>query len=340
MIIGEEVLNYKIIRQPYRITMAKWDFTVTQKRILTKLISLLQKEISLVAKGMPIGQLEIFSNVDDSIKLTFSLNDIVKNSNNYTHVKKTLQELRNFDVQIVLPATKSKTSKKPEVETILTGLIERAVLTKHSRNVTVIIHKATAQELVKATNGLTQFAEEVMYRTDNSYTQKLYELISHWKDKEVFSISPDDFREKLSLTDKYPLIKDLIRRIIKPAEVELKEIADVFFIFNTSTTGRKITKFNFVIKHKKTLHQDELNQIRLRDDNIHLLKAHLGFRSDHIDSIADILYSNDLIGELRNKIIELYAYVQEAARTPQTAIKKVPEYIIRSLKNEFDSRIK
>ena len=296
MIIGEEVLNYKIIRQPYRITMAKWDFTVTQKRILTKIISLLQKEISLVAKGMPIGQLEIFSNVDDSIK--------------------------------------------PEVETILTGLIERAVLTKHSRNVTVIIHKATAQELVKATNGLTQFAEEVMYRTDNSYTQKLYELISHWKDKEVFSISPDDFREKLSLTDKYPLIKDLIRRIIKPAEVELKEIADVFFIFNTSATGRKITKFNFVIKHKKTLHQDELNQIRLRDDNIHLLKAHLGFRSDHIDSIADILYSNDLIGELRNKIIELYAYVQEAARTPQTAIKKVPEYIIRSLKNEFDSRIK
>ena len=25
MAISEEVLNYKIIRQPYRITMAKWD---------------------------------------------------------------------------------------------------------------------------------------------------------------------------------------------------------------------------------------------------------------------------------------------------------------------------
>jgi len=117
---------------------------------------------------MPVGQLEIFSNVDDSIRLTFSLNDIVKNSNNYTHVKKALQELRSFDVQIILPATKSKTSRKPEEETILTGLIERAVLIKHFRNVTIVIHKATAQELVKATNGLTQFAEEIMDLTDNS----------------------------------------------------------------------------------------------------------------------------------------------------------------------------
>jgi len=160
-------------------------------------------------------------------------------------------------------------------------------------------------------------------------------MISHWKDKEVFSISPEVFRERLSLMEKYPQIKDLIRRVIKPAETELKEIADVFFVFNTSTTGRKITKFNFVIKHKKTLHEDELNQLRLRDDNIHLLKAHLGFRTEHIQSIADILSRNDLIGVLRNKIIELYTFIQEAGRSPQTAIKKVPEYVIQSLKNEF-----
>jgi len=335
MTLTDDILKYKIIRQPYRITMAKWDFTVTQKRILTKIISLLQKEISLVAKGMPIGQLEIFSNLDDTIKLTFSLNDIVKNSNNYTHVKKALQELRNFDVQIVLPATKSKKSKQPEEETILTGLIERAVLTKHSRNVTVIIHKATAQELVKATNGLTQFAEEIMFITDNSYTQKLYEIICHWKDKEVFSITPDDFRERLSLSNKYPQIKDLIKRVIKPAEEELKEIADVFFIFKTSITGRKITKFNFVIKHKKTLHEEEMQQIRLKEDNIHLLKAHLGFRAEHLQAIADIIYRDDIISDLRNKIIEVYDFIQDASKSNKTAVKRIPEYVIQSLKNQY-----
>jgi len=333
----EDVLKYKIIRQPYRITMARWDFTVTQKRILTKLISLLQTEISLVEKGMPIGQLELFSTEDDSIKLTFSLNDIVKNSNNYSHVKKALQELRSFDVQIILPATKSKKSKRPEEETILTGLIERAVLTKHSRNVTVVMHKATAQELVKASNGLTQFAEDIMYITDNSYTQKLYEIISHWKDKEVFTISPEDFREKLFLSDKYPQVKDLIRRVIKPAELELKEIGDIFFVFSTSTAGRRITRFNFVIKHRKTLHENDLQQIRLKEDNIHLLKMHLGFRPDHLKQIAQIIDCTTTIHDVRLKIIELHGYIHEANLSPKTAIKRVPEYVIQSLKNEFPS---
>jgi len=163
MIPKEEVLKYKIIRQPYRITMARWDFTVTQKRIVTKIISSLQKEISCIDKGVPLGQLEIFSDPGDSIRLTIALNELVRDSNNYANVKSALKELRKFDVQIVLPATKSKTSKQPEDETILIGLIERAILTKYSRDVIIIIHRATAQELVKTSNGLTQFAEEVMY---------------------------------------------------------------------------------------------------------------------------------------------------------------------------------
>ena len=81
MVLKEDPLKYKIIRQPYRITMARWDFTVTQKRILTKMISSLQKEISLVDKDVPLGQLEIFSDPGDSITLTIPLNDMVKESN-------------------------------------------------------------------------------------------------------------------------------------------------------------------------------------------------------------------------------------------------------------------
>jgi hypothetical protein len=331
----EEVLKYKIIRQPYRITMARWDFTVTQKRIVTKIISSLQKEISCIDKGVPLGQLEIFSDPGDSIRLTIALNELVRESNNYANVKSDLKELRKFDVQIVLPATKSKTSKQPEEETILTGLIERAILTKYSRDVIIIIHRATAQELVKTSNGLTQFAEEVMYLTNNRYTQKLYEMISHWKDKEVFSVTTNEFRIRFSLENKYPEIKDLIRRVIKPAEIELKEIADVFFVFSTSNTGRKITKFNFAIKHKKTIYEQELGQLKLRNDNIQLLKMHLKFTEDHINSIADILSRNDIMMSLRNKIVELYSYIQEVNRQPKNAIRKIPEYVIQSLKNEY-----
>jgi len=335
MISREDSLKYKIIRQPYRITMARWDFTVTQKRILTKIISSLQKEISLIENDVPYGQLEIFSKPGDSVTLSISLNDMVKDSNNYSNSKKALQELRKLDVQIVLPATKSRTSQKPEQETILTGLIERAILIKNSRNVIIIMHRATAQELVKVSNGLTQFAEEVMYLTSNRYTQKLYEMISHWKDKEILSITPNDFRVRFLLEDKYPEIKDLIRRVIKPAESELKKIADVFFVFSTTTTGRKITKFNFAIKNRKILQQQEEAQQKLRNDNIHLLRTHFRFSEEHINSIAEILSRNDILFSLRDKIVELYSYVQEVNRHPNNAIRKIPEYVIQSLKNEY-----
>jgi hypothetical protein len=110
---------------------------------------------------------------------------------------------------------------------------------------------------------------------------------------------------------------------------------DVFFVFNTSLIGGRITKFNFVIKHRKTLYEEELKQLQLREDNIRLLKTHLNFRTEHIESIADILSRKDITGALRNKIIEIHAFIQEASWSPKTAIKKVPEYVIKSLKNEF-----
>ncbi|TDH18063.1 hypothetical protein EXU57_24390 [Segetibacter sp. 3557_3] len=84
--------EYTMIRQPYRITMARWDYTAVQKRILTMIISRLQKEISLLEKGLPIGQLDLFTSDNNTVKLTFKLNDLVLNNNNYSHVKKALQQ--------------------------------------------------------------------------------------------------------------------------------------------------------------------------------------------------------------------------------------------------------
>ena len=188
-------LKYKIIRQPYRITMARWNYTVIQKRILTKIIAKLQREMASLERGVHIGQLDLFKTNNDSVELSFLLNDLVKNSNNYTVVKEALKKLRNIDIEIVLPAVKEKKNKPRDEEIVITGLIERAVIRKHERTVKITMHKATALELVKVSHGLTYFAEEVMYLSNNSYTQKIYEIICHWKSKDIYSITVDEFRK-------------------------------------------------------------------------------------------------------------------------------------------------
>ena len=53
-------------------------------------------------------------------------------------------------------------------------MIERAVIKKYARDITITMHKVTAMELMKVANGHTVFAEDVMYKTNNKYTQKIY----------------------------------------------------------------------------------------------------------------------------------------------------------------------
>ncbi|HET7116342.1 MAG TPA: hypothetical protein VFI29_07610 [Hanamia sp.] len=104
---------------------------------MTKIISRLQHDITLLERGTEFSQLELFKNSnDDTIRLTFLLSDFIKNGNNYTQFKKAINQLRSVNVeivQIVLPAVKCKKAKKPEEEIVLTGLIERAVIKKYAR---------------------------------------------------------------------------------------------------------------------------------------------------------------------------------------------------------------
>jgi replication initiator protein len=333
---ANDKISYKIIRQPYRITMARWNYTVVQKRILTKIISKLQREISLLEKGLSIGQLDLFSANNDSVELTFLLNDLVKNSNNYALVKQSLQQLRSINIEIILPAVKSHKSKQPEEELILTGLIERAVIRKNERMVKITMHRATAIELIKITNGLTYFAEDVMYLTDNTYTQKIYELLSHWKDKEVYSISEADFRRKMNLENKYTSMKSLIQWVIKPAGKELSEIGDIFFVFHPSRKGNTITQFNFVIKHRKTVAAEQLHLTKLKEALINMLRIHFHFKQEHLSEIQPILTNLQLMPALNNKLVELGLKISENGLSAENKITSLPRWTIACLRNEFN----
>jgi hypothetical protein len=332
--------SYSLIRQPYRITMARWDFSVLQKRILTKIISKLQREISLLEHGVEFGQLELFKKaIDDSdtIKLKFLLSEFVKDGNNYAQFKKAINQLRAFNVeifQIVLPAVKSKKAKKPEEELILTGLIERAVIKRYARDITISLHKATAMELMKVANGLTVFAEDVMYETNNKYTQKIYEIICQWKDIGVYTLTILKFRELLVLENKYPETKDLIKKVIRSSEKELKIIGDVFFDFSVTKRGNVITHFNFIIKTKAMLKKEDDHLIIVKEDTINLLRQHFGFKAHHLQQIECIFKDLNNITALRSKITEL-ALILSDRKLSYQPIKDIPSWTIASIRNEF-----
>ncbi|HEY8657481.1 MAG TPA: replication initiation protein [Hanamia sp.] len=339
--MGEELPsfeNYSLIRQPYRITMSMWNYSVWQKRILTKIIARLQRDITLLERGVEFGQLELFkSSNDDTVRLKFLLSDFIKDGNNYAQFKKAINQLRSVNVeivQIILPAIKSKKAKKPEEEVVLTGLIERAVIKKYARDITISMHKATAMELMKVANGLTVFAEDVMYETNNKYTQKIYEIICQWKDVGVYTLSIEKFRELLVLKNKYANTKILIRDIIRPVEKELKKIGDIFFDFSVSKRGNVITHFNFIIKTKALLKEESEHLLLVKEDTINLLRQHFGFKMHHLEQIEWILKDLSNIAILRSKITELALKLADRKLSGQP-IKDIPAWTIASIRNEF-----
>ena len=330
--------NYTMIRQPYRITMANWEFSVIQKRILTTIVASLQKEINQVSKGVSASQLDLFNNPNstpDTVSISFPLITIVKNSNNYAAVKAALKQLRSKDVEITLPPVKGKGDKPKESTTILTGLIERAEVTKHSRIITVVIHKATALELVKTMNGLTSFAQEVMFRTDNKNLQRLYEIISHWKDQKNISMTPEIFRERMGLEGKYNRERDLVNVVIKPIERELQEMIDmdIYFVFRLlQDKSGKHTKYVFDIYHRKQLKIDqEKAQVDI-DYNKHLMRTHFKFSSDDFKSIDSILSNQDYVYKLREKLMDIEARVNDKGKAP---IANIVKYAIVAIKDAF-----
>jgi plasmid replication initiation protein len=330
--------NYSLIRQPYRITMSMWNYSVWQKRILTKIISRLQRDITLLEHGAEFSQLELFKTSDnDTVRLKFLLTDFIKDSNNYAQFKKALNQLRSVNVEIariVLPAVKSKKAKKPEEELILTGLIERAVIKKYARDLTITMHKVTAMELMKVANGLTVFAEDVMYKTNNKYTQKIYEMICQWKDIGVYVLTISKFKELLVLGNSYPEPKELIRRIIRPAEKELKLIGDIFFDLSVTKNGRVITHLNFIIKTKSSLRNENDYHIRVKEDTIHLLRHHFAFKESHIAQIEVILDDFNNLRSFRAKITDLSLKLSERKRNG-SPVQNIPSWVIACIKNEF-----
>lgn len=49
----------------------------------------------------------------------------------------------------------------------------------------------------------TRLAYEIIMRSKNKYTPRIYEMISSWKKKGGFVIALDEFRSPLMLGDKY-----------------------------------------------------------------------------------------------------------------------------------------
>jgi plasmid replication initiation protein len=90
-------------------------------------------------------------------------------------------------------------------------------------------------------------------RLKSMYGIRLYELLQQFKHTGARLVTLEDFRIAMDCVDRYPLTKDLKRRILAPALHDLAKNNEMIVNAQDIKKGRKITGFKFVFEKQNRL---------------------------------------------------------------------------------------
>ena len=218
--------DLQVLFKSNALIKAKYDFTVSQNRVLQKAFYEIQKNKINVAK-ITLQELKSlikfkdYSTVEGIKRFLENLKE-----NEIMHIKDNGEWLK---VQVISGYKYNPTTKifKIEIPMLLLQLIHEYTQTGFTpTNVTKYIG-------LGATNA-----------------QRLYELLRMWTgNKTIIEYSVDEIKEYLMLQNKYKVFNNFRVRVIESAVKELRE-KELLDIYNVEyiKTGRKVTSIKFYVK--------------------------------------------------------------------------------------------
>jgi plasmid replication initiation protein len=97
-------------------------------------------------------------------------------------------------------------------------------------------------------NRFTTYKLQHVTQLQSAYAIRLYELLMQFNSTKERTICLNDLRVILKLEGKYPLFRDLNKRVIKSAVAELNQRSDLVITYETIKQNRKAVKLRFDFK--------------------------------------------------------------------------------------------
>ena len=237
------------IKQPYAITVAKHDFNVHEMRIMTRITQALQQDM-LYGKTRSEVQKTLFG--DKIIRIpTQSL--LPQGSQNYSMVKRALKSLEQKVMTIC---------SKDQYGSYETNarLIMKSKYYLNNEMVEIQLDRDILPDYL-ALASYSKYIAEVSMDSSSRYIMRMYQFISHWRDKTKKVVTIEELRDILEIGEKYNRPKDLRKYILEPCIADLRRRADVWFEIDAPVKeGRSIKGYIF--------------KIYKRNDNTHDAAAH------------------------------------------------------------------
>lgn len=218
--------------QPITVTVSKFDYDTTQTKFLVAIIEGLQESIKQ-SITREVAQLPLFSDGlnENELKMEIPLKTLGVDPRRYGEIKQSLIKLATTPFEMPVKDEAGKSYNR------YSGLCEVYIPDeKYVRSVIVKIKKDVALSLIDAkVNGYQKYLKQVVTKTKNKYTQRLYFFITAWKTKGETTIKISTLRSILQLENKYPRWNSFYTNVIKSAETELKEnfeagVSECYFI--------------------------------------------------------------------------------------------------------------
>ena len=237
-----------LIKQPYSITMARHQLSTGEMRIMMRILEALQPKMTYSQEQKRYAYpYEIRKTIFGDTEIFLRAASLLpKGSKNYANLRKALRGMVKKSISITIK------HEDGEEEEIFTNIVMRATFKKRANMVSLQIPKEIIPEMLGLANNYTKYLLNVAFNSSSTNTMKLYQYVSHWRDKKQIFWKIESLRHWLNIEDKYKKPYEIEKWIFKPAIEELKRQADVWFeVAEKVKEGRNILGWKLNIFTKK-----------------------------------------------------------------------------------------
>ena len=303
------------IKQSYAITVAKHSFNVHEMRIMTRITQALQKDMKYGKTRLEVAD----TLLGDKIIRIPTQTLLPQGSKNHAAVKRALKSLGEQSMLI-----RGK-DKHGEYET-RARLIMKHKYYLNNEMVEIQLDRDILPDYL-ALASYSKYIAEVSFNSPSRYIMRIYQFISHWKDKTKKVVTLDELRDVLELGDKYDKPKDIRKHVLEPCIGYLKTHADVWFeIDSPIKAGRSIT--GYVLKiytTNTTTHNADAHHINIRN----ILRDAFGLRDYHLNELQEIINRPEYHPHIYEKLKDIESYVSTGK------VENVKAYVVKALRSEF-----
>jgi len=315
--------NIEII-QSYIVTTARYEFNVYEKRILYRIVEMIQ----FLLKDMKLNQRY---RID---KTLFELYDVempisaLLNGEEDKHYERTKAALVSMSRKIL--------TYEDDTEWKAIPLISHPKIRKYESTVHFKLHEDVYNALLNFSKGFRKYELKTAFEFESVYTMRFYELFSRQRSPLIFSIK--ELKIMFGIEDKYDLTADFIRRVVAPAREELNKKSPYSFEYTALKKGRKITSIKFYpvkILENADLDVEETDLKRqispawkIETKILQYLKEHYRF------STPEIKNNVDLFEAAQNAIPDLLMFLSEIKAKANRA-NNPKGYLINALRKKL-----